>query len=197
MANSIKFDRAEVISKAQQLFWQRGFNGTSMRDLLDAVNLRPGSLYASFGDKESLYHEALLHYAEKGQQAFASAQAQHQPALETLKRFVRSQVLGSQHEPSQVCMLVKTVAELSAEGSALAELAKTLLQNIEFAFKTLLEQAVAEGAALSAPPERLSRTLQAQIIGLKTYAQLKPEPAVLEAMVDDILAGIEKPPAVN
>lgn len=188
MANSIKFDRNQVIDKAQRLFWQRGFNGTSMRDLLQAVNLRPGSLYASFGDKETLYHDALLRYAAQGQQFLAQCQADTASPIAALQQFVRLQVLHAEQAPSQVCMLVKTVAELSAEGSKLALLAKSLLAEMELAFCQLLQQAQAQGMPLSAPPERLSKLLQAQIIGLKTYAQTQPDPAVLSEMVEDVLA---------
>ncbi|MDP5149444.1 TetR/AcrR family transcriptional regulator [Rheinheimera baltica] len=124
MTNSIKFDRDQVIDKAQRLFWQRGFNGTSMRELLQTVNLRPGSLYASFGDKETLYHNALLRYAAQGQQFLAQCQADTATPIAALQQFVRLQVLHAEQAPSQVCMLVKTVAELSAEGSKLALLAK-------------------------------------------------------------------------
>ena len=188
MANSIKFDRDQVIDKAQRLFWQRGFNGTSMRDLLQTVNLRPGSLYASFGDKETLYHDALQKYAEQGRQFLAQCQANTATPIAALQLFVRSQVLHTEQAPSQVCMLVKTVAELSVEGSGLALLAKKLLADMELAFRQLLQQAQAQGIQLSAPPERLSKVLQAQIIGLKTYAQTQPDKAVLAVMVEDVLA---------
>lgn len=192
MPNAVKFDRDTVIHQAQQLFWQRGFNGTSMRDLLKAVNLRPGSLYASIGDKETLYQEALVRYAQQGRRLLQQCQMDNDTALGALKQFVRLQVLNSKQSPSPACMLVKTIAELSDTGSKLAELAKVLLAQIEQAFKHLLQQAVAEGAQLTAPPARLSKVLQAQIIGLKTYAQLRPEDDELTAMVEDVLASLEQ-----
>jgi AcrR family transcriptional regulator len=47
-----------------ELFWPRGFEGTSMADLTAAMGIRPPSLYAAFGSKEQLFREAVEHYVE-------------------------------------------------------------------------------------------------------------------------------------
>ena len=52
MANKVKFEREQVVYAASQLFWEKGFHATSTRDLQDAINMRPGSIYAAFGSKE-------------------------------------------------------------------------------------------------------------------------------------------------
>ena len=62
MVNKIRFERDKVIRVASQLFWQKGFYATSTRDLQEAVNMRPGSIYAAFGSKEGLYSESLKDY---------------------------------------------------------------------------------------------------------------------------------------
>ncbi|MFQ3195590.1 MAG: TetR/AcrR family transcriptional repressor of nem operon, partial [Colwellia sp.] len=49
MVNKVKFERDDVIRKASQLFWEKGFHATSTRDLQEVVNMRPGSIYAAFG----------------------------------------------------------------------------------------------------------------------------------------------------
>jgi len=59
MANKVKFERENVIRVASQLFWEKGFTATSTRDLQEAINMRPGSIYAAFGSKEVLYSESL------------------------------------------------------------------------------------------------------------------------------------------
>jgi len=59
------FDAEAVLDKAMRLFWVRGFEATSMSDLVDATGLNRASLYAAFGDKEALFLAVLDRYGEK------------------------------------------------------------------------------------------------------------------------------------
>lgn len=59
-----EFDRTEALRKAMLLFWERGYEGTSVGDLSDALGIGKPSLYAAFGNKEALFLEALRLYEE-------------------------------------------------------------------------------------------------------------------------------------
>lgn len=59
MSKQAKFDRDDVIEKAKNLYWEKGYHATSMRNLQDVVDMRPGSIYAAFGSKDNLFKEAL------------------------------------------------------------------------------------------------------------------------------------------
>ena len=65
MARPREFDKAHVIKKVEEVFWERGFEATSMNDLAEAAGMQRGSLYNAFGDKRQLYLEALTHYGER------------------------------------------------------------------------------------------------------------------------------------
>lgn len=56
------FDREAALQQAMEVFWARGFEGTSMADLTVAMGIKAPSLYAAFGDKETLFREAVEHY---------------------------------------------------------------------------------------------------------------------------------------
>jgi AcrR family transcriptional regulator len=56
------FDREAALSKAMRLFWQKGYEATSLADLTAAMGIASPSLYAAFGSKEALFVEALNHY---------------------------------------------------------------------------------------------------------------------------------------
>lgn len=56
------FEQEKALDQAMRLFWNRGYEGTSMADLTSAMQLSPSSLYATFGDKESLYKAAVNQY---------------------------------------------------------------------------------------------------------------------------------------
>jgi len=57
-----EFDKEQVLHKAMLVFWEKGYEATSMPDLLKAMGLSRSSLYETFGDKETLYKEALQQY---------------------------------------------------------------------------------------------------------------------------------------
>lgn len=67
-----EFDREEALHKAKEVFWQRGYEGTSLSDLVAALGIASARIYAAFGSKENLFREAIaLYLAEEG--AFADA----------------------------------------------------------------------------------------------------------------------------
>jgi AcrR family transcriptional regulator len=56
------FDRAAAVDCAMRLFWERGFEGTSLEDLIGAMGVSPSSFYSAFGSKQGLFYEAVDHY---------------------------------------------------------------------------------------------------------------------------------------
>ncbi len=62
MARNQSFDRDVVIAKAREVFWKKGYESTSMQDLVDAMGINRSSIYNSFGDKLALYRESLRSY---------------------------------------------------------------------------------------------------------------------------------------
>ena len=62
MARPRQFEEIQVIEKVMKVFWDKGFEATSMQDLVVASGLLKGSLYGAFGDKQALYMVALKHY---------------------------------------------------------------------------------------------------------------------------------------
>ena len=56
------FDRDAALGRAMEVFWTKGFEGTSINDLTEAMGINPPSLYAAFGDKERLFIEAIERY---------------------------------------------------------------------------------------------------------------------------------------
>lgn len=67
MAGVKQFNQEEVLERAMEVFWQKGYEGTSVQDLTSATGLGRGSLYGAFGDKEQLFLKVLDRYADKFQ----------------------------------------------------------------------------------------------------------------------------------
>lgn len=60
-----KFDRHKALETAMELFWARGYVGTSLTDLTAAMGINPPSLYAAFGSKETLFREAVALFLDQ------------------------------------------------------------------------------------------------------------------------------------
>lgn len=65
MARPPEFDRDEALMKAMHLFWEQGYERTTVRDLTEAMGISAPSLYNSFGGKQSLYDEAVSSYTNR------------------------------------------------------------------------------------------------------------------------------------
>src|SRR6478735_11363440 len=59
------FDLETALEQALQVFWEKGYQGTSLSDLTSAIGINRPSLYAAFGNKEALFRKALDRYVEK------------------------------------------------------------------------------------------------------------------------------------
>jgi TetR/AcrR family transcriptional repressor of nem operon len=61
-----RFDKDKVPDRAMRVFWERGYEATSIADLLKATDINRGSLYGTFGDRRSLFLSAQDRYVEQG-----------------------------------------------------------------------------------------------------------------------------------
>ncbi|WP_102341029.1 TetR/AcrR family transcriptional regulator [Vibrio cyclitrophicus] len=188
MAKTAKFDRQDVVDKATNLYWEKGFHATSMRNLQDVIDMRPGSIYATFGSKEGLFKETLARYTELGILNLNRFRNETNSPIQALENFVRRVVVESkQSSPNGMCMLAKTVAELTDEHSELLEEAKKSLKIMEGEFAKVIAEAQELGEiSKDREPAQLARHVQVQIAGLRTYAKTCDDIDLLNSMVEDV-----------
>src|SRR5260370_27082827 len=86
-----EFDEEEVLDVAMRLFWEHGFDGTSMSELTEAMGINRRSVYAAFGNKEALFTAALERYAA-GPGAFVAKARALPTAREVAEAFLRGSV---------------------------------------------------------------------------------------------------------
>ncbi|WP_299601226.1 TetR/AcrR family transcriptional regulator [uncultured Aquimarina sp.] len=79
------FDRTNVLHNATEVFHKKGYNGTSMQDLVDATGLNRSSIYNSFGSKLGMFMEVLSFYRNNGNKKMGKEIVQNQNALDTLQ----------------------------------------------------------------------------------------------------------------
>ncbi|WP_296056012.1 TetR/AcrR family transcriptional regulator [uncultured Amphritea sp.] len=193
MANIAKYDRDDVIHKAMLLFWEKGFNGTSTRDLQQAIDMRPGSIYAAFGSKEQLYSEALECYSREVAAILEQRVADEGSPLAGLESFFRNVVIDRRDtNPSEICMLVKTLSEVRNDQPELMQLCRELLKRTERRFAGILQQAIKKGEiAEHSDPHLLAKHLQVQMIGLRIYMKTSLNTEAVGELIKSVFDSIK------
>lgn len=193
MARQAGFDRNKVLARAQALFWKKGYHATSMKDLEAALDLRPGSIYGSFGSKEALFAETLRTYGQQTRARFREMLASAPSPLAGLAGYVRA-VGGIDPDtvPANACMLVKTLLETPDTDADLRQMTEEMMRHMEAEMVDAFAAARAAGELPdSADPNRLASRLLASIFGLRTYAQRSDSRDRVEQLAEDMAREIE------
>lgn len=106
-----EFDKEAALDVAMRLFWERGYEGTSMADLSQAMGIHPSSIYAAFGDKQELFALAAKRYADVPAQYMV--RALEQPTFQgfILAAFENTvEFLGSKEHPSSCFTLTGAIS---------------------------------------------------------------------------------------
>ncbi len=193
MSRTTLYNRQEALERAIKLFWQKGFHATSLKDIEQALDMRPGSIYAAFGNKDGLFQEALDHYAQASLTELERILANHQSPLLGLAAFMRQ--LGGIRDkdlPSRACMLVKSLLELGAREQSALQKVEKLLAGMESRFAECFVEAQRLGELdTELDPMRLARRLQAEVMGLRAFAQRDVDSAAVQALAEDMASSIE------
>jgi len=190
MGRQQRYDRIETVEKAMNLFWRDGYSGTSMRDLEQCLDMRPGSIYANFGNKECLYMEAMDLYAARSFTDFQTHIKNAETFMEGLHLFIE-QLLFTTGQPC-ACMLAKTLADINPDNDALKGKARDMIIDFEDGFVTELKKARAKGEISDDCDIRaLARHIQVQIIGLRAYTEMQRAKEVISELVNDTIRSIK------
>ena len=189
MANVAKFDRDEVLAKATRLFWSQGYQATSTRDIQQAVNMRPGSMYAAFGGKADLYRLALENYADSMNQLLDAHLADAATIPDGIRRFVTRVLLDiTSGEVADVCLLYRTVAELGSEQIELLDFARQRLQDMEARLMALIDEAIAYGQLPATLDSKAAAAeLQCAILGMRAYLRINSDTGMVRNMIENLL----------
>jgi AcrR family transcriptional regulator len=165
------FDRDEVLDKALEVFWRQGYEASSIADLTKAMGINPPSLYAAFGNKESLFRQALDRYVEKGwvrvREALAEPTAR--AAIDKLLRGGAERITDPTCPHS--CMLVTGALACSEEADEVRDEVAKRRAMLEDAVRERLQRARAEGDLPdSADPAALARYVTTIAHGMSVQA---------------------------
>ncbi len=182
------FDEQRALDAALRVFWEKGYDGASLRDLTEAMGINRPSLYAAFGDKQALFRKVLERY-ESGPMAYMSEALQEPLARRAVYRMLHGTIatLTRPHSPHG-CLLVQGALACSEESDAMRKELATRRSAGEFALRKRLKKAKDEGELpATVDPADLARFYMAVLHGMSVQAAGGASRAALEGVAETAL----------
>ena len=146
MARTKDFDENEVLAKAIQLFWHKGYNATSMQDLVDALGISRSSLYDTYSDKHTLFLKALESYQKAGNASINEIIKQSTSAKETVIKLMELATNGLVSDKQQKgCFLVNAEVQVAPHGQEVNKLVCQNERQMETAFFQVIKKGQERG----------------------------------------------------
>lgn len=164
------FDVDAALDKAMELFWAKGYEGTSLADLTEAMGVNRPSLYAAFGNKEALFRKACTRYAEAA--AGLMPLGEDVDPREAVARYLFASAEAMAHDEHGGCMLVTSALATSDEATGIrTELCQARAQTQE-AWRVYFTSAKSEGRLPpEASPDDLARYVATVAYGMSVQAR--------------------------
>ncbi len=193
MARPREFERDVVLDRAMRVFWSRGYQATSIQHLVDRMGIQRGSLYATFGDKRTLFFAAIERYDRVVTAKLLAALDGPASGKDAIRAFFRLKVeLALEPSRPRGCLVTNSATELASRDRGTTSRVGAVLTKIEAAFHCAVVRAQKAGEIDRARDARaLARFLTSSAQGLSVMAKTIPERAVLEDIVDVVLSALE------
>lgn len=148
VARTREFDPDAVLQAALELFWRRGYEATSVADLVEHLGIGRASIYAAFGSKHELYLKALDRYAETFDPLLLAQLSAPGPALPGVRSVVRrfAAEAGSPQDRLSGCFVTNTAAELASHDPAAARRVGVSWDRFETLLHSALVRAQGQGS---------------------------------------------------
>ncbi len=192
MARPQEFNTAEALHQAMDVFWRKGYEATSMADLLKAMGLSKSSLYATFGGKRELFLAAFDAYREeRGREMHRILK--EGPARPAIERFFRKIVTDAENgDSSRGCMSINQAVEMAPRDPEV----RSRISHDFAGMEELLTQAIirgqAEGSVRSIDDARnLARLLVLAFPGLQVMVRAGGDRAQLDDTLNLLLSKLD------
>ncbi len=141
-----EFDRDVVLQKAIRLFWQNGFEATGIAELSEHLGIGRQSLYGTFGDKRTLFLEALRQYSDDSIGWLTATLDAPGSAVDNINAVLDTWVANSRKKDFCGCLMTNSISELGIRDPELRKLLKRNLGKMSAAFERALDRGKADGA---------------------------------------------------
>ncbi|MDO3443976.1 TetR/AcrR family transcriptional regulator [Agrobacterium sp. V1] len=184
------FDRDIGLDIAARLFWEHGYEGTSIADLTRSMGINPPTLYSTFGSKEELYRQALDFSIARENSRRSNILQSDLPVYEALRLYLYDIADGdTQPDKPPGCMVSTAVLQHAQENTSVARMTASLRETSMQTLKARFDRAVEEGAlSANTDTDTLARFYGAIIQGMSAQACDGACNALLKRLIDLALA---------
>ncbi|MGK5697531.1 TetR/AcrR family transcriptional regulator [Streptomyces sp. URMC 128] len=191
MARTKEFDPDAALQAALELFWRRGYEATSMSDLVEHLGIGRASIYATFGNKHELYLKALDRYQQSCDPQLLRELSRPGPALPAVRAVVRRFAAESAADEHRLtgCFVVNTATELAPHDTAACRRVEHSWDQLETLLHSALLRAQAQGELDEGRnPRALARMLLVLMQGLRVVGKASADPARVRDAAEQALA---------
>jgi TetR/AcrR family transcriptional regulator, transcriptional repressor for nem operon len=190
MGRNKEFEVDVALERALRVFWRKGFEGTSMNDLVDAMEIQRASIYATFGSKAELYEQAILAYQSKGLRALSALLSEEAAPLEVLRKALQTAIPVEACQASG-CFCLNATLEVAPHDPKLRDLLRSHFDKVEAVFARIVAKGQADGTiSLRWSPIEAGKYLIACLNGLHVAANTEKNPSQMNTTIDLALAAL-------
>ncbi len=188
MARFQEFDTQQVLGKAMSVFWDKGYKGASLRDLLAEMNIGKGSFYATFGSKRELFLDALKLYGKKQAMVCEIADIMANfPAKQAIEQLFE-RVIDRAVEDKRCCMFGKTALEFWQSDAAIAKEVEGGVKQVEKVFyQAILKGQIDGEISPDKDPNSIAHFLTGVFYGLQVTGSALPDRKTLRDIASNAL----------
>jgi TetR/AcrR family transcriptional regulator, transcriptional repressor for nem operon len=190
MARPKKFDKEEVLKLATEIFWRKGFEATSVQDLVEQTKVNKQSLYDTFGDKHSLYLAALCRYRAESENQFGCLAAENISPKTVLRKLFENVIAEAVGDSEQKgCFINNAMIELAAQDEKIGKICLESMSSMETRLARLVKKGQEAGEiAESLKPETVAAFLFAALNGLRAVSKITPDENKLKEIAETTLS---------
>jgi TetR/AcrR family transcriptional regulator, transcriptional repressor for nem operon len=192
-----QFDRDEVLTRALDLFWQRGYRGVSVRELAKAMGVNVATLYTEFVDKESLYAEALAKYESENVSGYIGSLERPDANFDACAKVLSAFADFASSGTAPGCLITNSAIEQVPDP---ARSQATLLRYAE-RLQSAYSNALKDPSDRLDPQHRdgLAQVLTATTLGLFVLIRAQAPAEIIRCVVDTTLVSLsqERPPSIE
>ncbi|MEM1203000.1 MAG: TetR/AcrR family transcriptional regulator [Acidobacteriota bacterium] len=183
-----QFDVDETLEKATEIFWTRGYQATSMRDLLDAMGIQKGSFYNAYGSKHEVYLKALEQYnvATSGRMRETTAGRSGLDALRVFFEAIYEDCISPSGHKG--CMVINCALELAHHDREAQAIVKRAIAGTEEALRGFILDGQRSGeirAGLDA--DATAKAMMSLIMGMRVYSRSGSDPGAVRTLANQAI----------
>jgi TetR/AcrR family transcriptional regulator, transcriptional repressor for nem operon len=183
MARTKEFNPEKSLDGAVQVFWELGYERTSLDDLMEKMGVARQSLYDTFGDKRALYMKALERYRDNHHAYLREALEGDRSVKKSFSRIFSDLVEESRKEHARGCLLLSANVEIASHDEEIAEFLRQNQATVEEIFERALRRARKRGEiGAKKDTEALACFLVATIQGMRAVARLNHDRKALKSV---------------